>query len=107
MLGKDSIRVPVLCTGFVLPSCGGSDVKLETASGHVRLGRDVSRYCDATADVLLSRRGRALVRKVKTLRVLATVTTSDTGGAREVRTAKFTLRTRDRIADPSACEDDY
>ena len=106
MLDKDSIRVPVRCTGFVLPGCGGSDVKLETAKGHAKLGRDQTRYCDETADVALSRRGRALVRKHKTLRVRATVTATDTGGAREVRTATFTLRTRDRITDTSSCEDD-
>jgi hypothetical protein len=106
MLGKDSIRVPVRCSGFVLPSCGGSDVKLDSVKGHVRLGRDVSRSCDATADILLTRRGRALVHRFKKLRVRATVTTIDTGGAREVRSATFTLRTRDRIADTSSCEDD-
>jgi hypothetical protein len=106
MLGKDSIRVPVRCSGFVLPSCGGSDVKLDAVKGHVRIGWDQSRYCDATADITLSRRGRALVRRFKKLRVRATVTTTDTDGAREVRSATFTLRTRDRLADTSSCEDD-
>ena len=107
MLGRNSIRVPVRCSGFVLPSCGGSDVKLEAASRHAILGRAETRYCDETADIPLSRRGRALVRRFKTLRVLVTVTTTDTGGEREVRTAKFTLETRDRIGDASSCEDDY
>jgi hypothetical protein len=107
MLGKGSIRVPVRCSGFVLPNCGGSDVKLDAVRQGVRLGRDATRYCDGTADVLLWRRGRALVRKFKTLRVRATVTTTDTGGAREVRRATFTLRTGDRIADTSSCDDDY
>jgi hypothetical protein len=74
---------------------------------HVTLGRDETRSCDDTADVLLTRRGSALVRKFKTLRVLATVTATDADGAREVRTAKFTLRTRDKIADTSSCQDDF
>jgi hypothetical protein len=107
MLGKDSIRVPVRCSGFVLPDCGGSDVKLEAVNRHVTLGADVTRFCDRTADVPLSRRGSALVRRFKKLRVRATVTTTDTSGAREVRTAKFTLRTRDRIAGTNTCEDDF
>jgi hypothetical protein len=106
VLGKDAIRVPVRCSGFVPGNCGGSTVKLEAVKPHVSLGRDETRSCDDTADVLLSRRGSALVRKFKTLRVLATVTATDADGAREVRTAKFTLRTRDKIADTSSCEDD-
>jgi hypothetical protein len=107
MLGKDGIRVPVRCSGFVPGNCGGSTVKLEAVKPHVSLGSDETRACDNTADVPLSRRGIALVRKVKTLRVLATVTATDVDGAREVRTAKFTLRTRDRIADTSSCDDDF
>jgi hypothetical protein len=106
MLGTSAIRIAVRCTGFVLPSCAESHVKLEAVGRRVTLGSDYTRYCDGTADVLLWRRGRALVRRFKKLRVRATVTTTDTGGAREVRTAKFTLRTRDRIADTSSCEDE-
>jgi hypothetical protein len=107
MLGKDSIRVPVRCSGFVLPGCGDSEVKLRAVNRHVTLGSDVTRFCDNTADVLLTRRGSALVRRLRKLRVRATVTTIDTGGAREVRSASFTLRTRDRIVDASSCEDEY
>jgi hypothetical protein len=106
-LGKIAIRVPLRCTGFVLPDCGGSTVRLETAKGHVLLGRGDSRYCDLTADVVIWRRARALVRKVRTLRVHATVSATDAAGAREVRTATFTLRARDRITTTSACEDDF
>jgi hypothetical protein len=107
ILGTDSIRVPVRCTGFVLPSCANSHVKLEAAGRHLTLGSDYTRYCDSTADVLLSRRGSALVRRFRKLRVKATVTTTDTDGARELRTATFTLHTRDRIKDTNSCEDDF
>jgi len=107
MLGKNAVRVPLRCSGFVLPDCGGSEVTLVTAKGRVRLGEDYSRSCDQTADILLTRRGRALVRKLKTLRVRATVVAQDSGGKREVRSTTFTLRTGDRVAHPFACEDDY
>src|SRR5204863_10151230 len=98
MVGKSAVRVSPSCTGFVLPHCGGSDVTLESANGRVRRGSDVSRYCDRSADVPLTRRGRALVRNSKRLRVRARVVATDSGGQREVRTATFTLRTRDRVA---------
>jgi hypothetical protein len=107
LLGKSAIRIPLRCSGFVLPDCSGSEVTLDTMKGHVRLGSDVSRYCDQTADVPLGRRGRALVRKLKTLRVRATVAATDTGRQREVRSATFTIRMRERITHPLACEDDF
>jgi hypothetical protein len=107
MLGKNSIRIPVRCSGFVLPDCSSSRVKLEALKPHVAMGSEDVRYCDLTADVLLSRRGAALVRRFKTLRVRATVTARDTAGAREVRTANFTLKTRHRITDANTCFDEY
>jgi hypothetical protein len=73
----------------------------------LKLGSDVTRYCDGAADVGLGRRGRALVRKFKSLRVRAIVKAPDADGKLEVRSATFTLRKRDRIRDTSACEDPY
>lgn len=108
MLGNRAVRVRVRCSGFVLPSCAGSSVRLETARGHLRLGGEEElRFCDLTADVPLSRRGRMLVRTRKALRVRAIATVNDVSGRREVRARTFTLRTRDRIAHPHACEDEF
>jgi hypothetical protein len=106
MVGTGAIRVALRCSGFVLPHCGGSDVKLEATKQHVRLGSDEARFCDRAADVLLTRRGTALVRKLKTLRVRATASTIDSGGKREVRTTTFTLHTRDKVKHRFACEDE-
>jgi hypothetical protein len=107
LLGKEAIRVHPRCTGFVLPDCFGSDVKLVALKGRLKLGSDETRFCDGAADVGLGRRGKALVRKFKSLRVMATVKTLDADGKLEVRSATFTLRKRDRIRDTSACEDEF
>jgi hypothetical protein len=107
LLGKDAIRVRPRCSGFVIPNCAGSDVKLVALKSHLKLGSDTMRFCDGAADIFLGPRGKALVRKSKSLRVRATVAVRDADGKLEVRTATFTLRTRDRIRDTSACDDDF
>jgi hypothetical protein len=107
MVGTTAIRVSPRCTGFVLPNCGDSNVTLDSAKGHVRLGSDLTRYCDLSADITLTRRGRALVRKSKRLQVRATVTAFDAGGHQEIRRGTFTLRTHNRATHQYSCDDDY
>jgi hypothetical protein len=107
LLSSGIVFVPVRCSGFVLPDCGGSDLTLRSVKQHVLLGDGEVRSCNATADVYLTRRGRALVRRLKRLRVKATTTVYDADRAREVRSTTFTLRTRGPRAHRSSCEDDF